>query len=202
MVLSNMWDWIRWLWRAPRTLLLQILALNDTDHSKALGVTVGMFIGMTPTVGIQMILVMLTAVLTSRLFYFNRASALLTVYISNPLTMLPIYWLDYQVGTWFVPGNVTRDAFAKILEYHGFAEWWQTILGLFVTIGTPLILGSLVVATACSVVTYPLMRWLLSHLPPMQSTSPADSGPDIGDMKVAGRDIDRTPVSHPPESQP
>ncbi len=202
MVLSNMWDWIRWLWRTPRTLLSQILALEDTDHSKALGVTVGMFIGMTPTVGIQMILVLLLAVLTSRLFYFNRAAALLTVYVSNPLTTLPIYWLDYQVGTWFVAGDVSRDDFSRILEYHGFAEWWHTVLGLFVTIGTPLILGSLIVASICSLATYPLMRWLLSHLPPMQGASPAEGGPDMADMKVAGREIERAPVSHPPDSQP
>jgi len=164
-------EWCRWLWRTPRMLLRQILALDDTNHSKALGVALGVFIGMTPTVGIQMILVLVFAALTSKLFQFNRVAALLTVYISNPLTVLPIYWLDYKVGTWFIYGDATREQFAKILEYDSFAEWWETILGLFVTIGAPLIVGSLVVATVCGVVTYPVMRWLLSWLPPMRSQS-------------------------------
>lgn len=180
-------EWIIWLWRAPRTLLWQILALEDTDHSKALGVSIGMFIGMTPTVGIQMILVMVTAVLTSRLFQFNRVAALLTVYISNPLTMLPIYWMDYKVGTLFFSGNATRDQFRQILEYDGFEQWWQTILGLFVTIGTPLIVGSLIVATTCSLLTYPIMRWLLHQIPKRKNLDDNSSQPT--DIQVAGREI-------------
>lgn len=188
-------EWFRWLWRTPRMLLRQILALDDTNHSKALGVAIGMFVGMTPTVGIQMILVLVFAGLTSKLFQFNRVAALLTVYISNPVTMLPIYWLDYKVGTWFIYGDATREQFAKILEYDGFAEWWETIFGLFVTIGAPLIVGSLVVASVCGIVTYPVMRWLLSWLPPMNSP-PAETGvPEPGEPP----DNDR-PSSSPPSS--
>ncbi len=179
-------EWLGWLWRTPKNLWWQILALDDTNHSKALGVAIGMWIGMTPTVGIQMILVMLFAVLTGRFFHFNRVAALLTVYISNPLTMLPIYWFDYTVGTWFVPGNATQSDFAKILEYNGFAEWWETILGLFVTIGAPLVLGSLVVATVCGLVTYPLMRWLLYCLP---ARTPADAI-DTEDLTLDSEETD------------
>ncbi len=175
----------------------QILALDDTAHSKALGVAIGMFIGMTPTVGIQMVLVLMTAVLTARFFYFNRVAALLTVYVSNPLTTLPIYWLNYQVGTWFVPGNVGYDEFAKILVYKNFAEWWQTILGLFVKIGPPLIVGSLVVATVCGVVSYPLIRWLLSWFPQAKQDS-QDNGSKTADCEIS------SPVSASPspESKP
>lgn len=182
-------EWFGWLWRTPQTLLRQILALDDTNHSKALGVSIGMFVGMTPTVGIQMIIILVIAVLTSRLFQFNRVAALLTVYISNPLTMLPIYWLDYKVGTWFIRGSATREQFAKILEYNGFAEWWETILGLFVTIGAPLIVGSLIVATFCGVVTYPLMRWLLSWLPQhdQKETGSADPlDPGLAESELPG----------------
>ena len=193
-------EWIVWLWRTPRALLRQILALEDTDHSKALGVAVGVFIGMTPTVGIQMILVLLTAALTSRLFYFNRVAALLTVYISNPLTMVPIYWFNYKVGTWFVTGDANREEFARILEYNGWAEWWQTILGLFVTIGTPLIVGSLVVAAACSVVSYPIMRWLLSWVPAVPAAG--QNGPDTEGFEIAGRDFDTSPASTSSETKP
>lgn len=195
----KMRDWIIWLWRTPHTLLRQILALDDTDHSKALGVAIGMFIGMTPTVGIQMILVMVTAVLTSRFFQFNRVAALLTVYISNPLTMLPIYWMDYKVGTWFVPGNATRAQFAQILEYDGLKQWWQTILGLFVTIGTPLIVGALIVATVSSVVTYPIIRWLLHWFPTPKN--PADHPSKQTEMEVAGREILSSP-SRPSSDSP
>ena len=46
-------------WSDPRKLLRHILLLDDSAHSIALGTAVGMTIGLTPTVGVQMILVML-----------------------------------------------------------------------------------------------------------------------------------------------
>lgn len=151
---------LKW-WSSPRALVRHILGLDDTHHSIAMGTTVGMFIGMTPTVGIQMVIVMCVAILTKRYFNFNRVAALITVYISNPVTMIPIYYLDYKVGALFFGGDVSRDEFAKILEYEDFAGWWTTICELFVGIGVPLVVGSLVVASLCAAVTYPTMRWLL-----------------------------------------
>jgi len=152
---------LQW-WSSPRTILRTILTLDDTPHSVALGTAIGIFIGMTPTVGIQMILVMVFAYLTRPFFSFNRVAALITVYLSNPLTVVPIYWFDYKVGTLFIAGNATRDEFAQILHYHGLIGWWNSLCALFVDVGAPLIVGSLVVATVCGGVTYPLMRYLRS----------------------------------------
>ena len=135
-----------------------ILGLDDTHHSIALGTTVGMFIGMTPTVGVQMIIVMIVAFLTKSFFHFNRFAAMVTVYISNPVTMIPIYYLDYKVGTLFFADTHSREDFARILDHESFAEWWSTIVDLFVGIGVPLVVGSFVVSTVCASVTYPLMR--------------------------------------------
>ncbi len=145
-------------WRSsPKELLNAILSLEDSPHHIALGFAIGTFIGMTPTVGVQMIIVMCIAVLTKRFFYFNRVAGIIAVYISNPLTVVPIYYFLYWVGTWFVPGNVSRDEFAKVLEYESFAGWWETVVALFVDIGTPLLIGTAIVATISGVVAYPLM---------------------------------------------
>lgn len=151
---------LKW-WSSPRTLLRYILGLDDSRHSIALGTAVGMFIGMTPTVGVQMIIVIVVAFLTKPLFHFNRMAALLTVYISNPLTMIPIYYFNYKVGTIFFGGDVSHAQFSSIFKYEGFQEWFNTIKELFVVIGSPLIVGSLVVATVLALPTYPLMRYLL-----------------------------------------
>lgn len=148
-------------WTSPRALLRAILMLDDTPHSIALGTAIGMFIGITPTVGIQMILVMLFAFLVRPLFHFNRVAAVLTVYISNPLTLVPIYWFNYGIGTLFVEGDWDRNDFAQFFNDRGAAEVWETLVELFVGVGTPLIVGSLVVATICSLVTYPAMLWLV-----------------------------------------
>lgn len=147
---------LKW-YSSPRQLLRSILMLDDTAHSIALGTTVGMFIGMTPTVGVQMILVMLFAYAVSPLFRFNRVAALITVYISNPLTVVPIYWFCYKVGALFFGGSRTANDFKRILEYNSFSEWWRTIVELFVNIGKPLVVGSLLVAALLSAITYPVM---------------------------------------------
>jgi uncharacterized protein len=164
-----------------RSLLRKILLLDDTAHSIALGTAIGMFIGMTPTVGIQMILVLCLAFATRPLFHFNKVAALLTVYISNPFTVLPIYWFNYSIGTYFVEATVTYEDFARTLEYEGFAQWWDTVVGLFVRVGWPLILGSLLVGTVTSVPTYPLILWLVRKVrkeaPPVESLSDVASQP-------------------------
>lgn len=168
---------LKW-WSNPRTLLRHILGLDDTHHSIAMGTTVGMFIGMTPTVGIQMIIVVIVAFLTKPFFRFNRVAALITVYISNPITMVPIYYMNYKVGTLFYPGEQTAEDFERILQYDSFAGWWETIVNLFVDIGLPLIVGSLIVATVCAVATYPTMRWLLKRFHRRRRHEPAAEADD------------------------
>jgi uncharacterized protein len=145
----------------PQTWLRALLQLDDTDHSIALGTAVGMTIGLTPTVGIQMIIVMIVSLLTRKLFRFNIMAALIAVYISNPLTMIPLYWMLYLVGTHFVAGDVTHQQFAAIFTYKGFAEWWVTIQELVFVIGKPLLIGTAIVATIGGLATYPLMRTFL-----------------------------------------
>lgn len=168
---------LKW-WSSPRELLRYILGLDDTHHSIALGTTIGMFIGMTPTVGVQMVLVMLVAFATKPFFHFNRIAALITVYISNPITMVPIYYMDYKVGTIFFESAHTFEHFEQILHYEGFGGWWETIVSLFVGVGVPLIVGSLVVATVCSAATYPAMRWLLKRFHRRRPGNPPDESRD------------------------
>jgi len=151
---------IRW-WSSPRRLLREILQLDDTAHSIALGTTIGMFIGITPTVGIQMALVILFQLLFGRWIKFNRIAALITVYITNPLTSVPIYYFNYKVGTLFVSGSVTYAEFREILKYDSFSSWWDSVMTLMVDVGAPLVIGSTIVAGALSAATYPSMRWLI-----------------------------------------
>ena len=159
---------LKW-YSSPRTLLRSILLLDDTPQSIALGTTVGIFIGMTPTVGVQMILVMLFAFLVSPVFRFNRIAALVTVYISNPLTLVPLYWFNYKIGTLFFDGDLTREKFSRIMTYNSFDQWWDTVVTLAVDVGKPLMVGSLLVATVCAAITFPTMYWLVRRFHRKQS---------------------------------
>jgi len=151
-------------WMSPRTLLRSILMLDDTPHSIALGAAIGIFVGLTPTVGVQMLTVLAIACVVRPLFRFNRVAGMLAVYVTNPVTIVPIYWFNYEVGTLFFAGTVTYEDFTAILQYEGFSEWWSSIELLFTKVGMPLLAGCGIVGIAAAGPTYPVMRWLVAHL--------------------------------------
>jgi len=72
----------------------KLLQLDDTPERIARGVALGTLIGMTPTVGIQMTL----AVIFAAICRANRLAAVALVWLSNPVTIVPIYWFDYWFG--------------------------------------------------------------------------------------------------------
>lgn len=168
----------------PRELLRTLLILDDTNHSIALGTAIGMAIGLTPTVGIQMIIVVVVAFLTHKLFHFNRMAAIVAVYVSNPITMIPLYWFLYKVGACFVESNVTHEEFAAIFTYNGLGEWWETVVALVVKIGWPLLIGTAIVAPLGGLLTYPLMRWLLYYLKPARP-EPDSAQPPAAEVSPA-----------------
>ena len=146
---------------SPRVLLRSVLALDDSPHAIALGTAIGIFIGLTPTVGIQTVLVLALVILSRPFVYFNATAAMLSTYISNPLTMVPLYYFWYRLGAWFIPGTATVDQFRALLNFDGFAGWWNTTCALAVQVGYPMLIGSLLVAPAGAAVAYPLTRFLV-----------------------------------------
>ena len=185
----------------PRSVLRKILMLDDTAHSIAFGAAIGMFIGMTPTVGIQMILVLCLSVVTRSRLRFNKVAALLMVYVSNPFTVLPIYWFNYSIGVYFTGSTVTFEDFAAALEYGNFNQWLDTIFVLFVQVGSPLILGSLAVATIMSLLTYPSILRLVRKVRQNPSATAAAA---CGEETPASDDFPAGSVDsshHQPRSQ-
>jgi hypothetical protein len=160
-------------WLNPRILLRVLSALDDTPQRIALGTAVGIFIGLTPTVGIQMLLVLLVAPLLP----FNRVSALVTVYISNPVTMVPMYYLNYKVGTLFFAARFTYAQFGQVFG----ARWQESLRALVFEVGKPLVVGSLIVALAAALVTYPSMLWFVNYLRRSSATARRAANPLASD---------------------
>ena len=155
----------RFRWLHPKNIWGDLLALDDRPHAIALGAAVGIWLGLTPTVGVQMVIVIALAFLTSRVLYFNRTAALLGVYITNPLTIVPIYWFNYCVGAALLGDAPTdRSQMESALEYEGLDGWWDTVGDLVDRFGWPLLVGSLTVATVAAALTYPLVSWAVRGL--------------------------------------
>ena len=104
-------------WRVQRFIKYRVLHVDDTPHRIALGVAIGFFVTWTPTMGLQMAL---TVVLCT-IFRANKLVGVPFVWISNPLTTIPIYYPSYVLGVWMTPGARTKTL----------ADWQEMIRCVF-----------------------------------------------------------------------
>lgn len=72
----------------------RFVKIRGSPREIALGFALGLFIGMTPTIGFQMPI----AIFLAALFKWNKISAALAVWITNPLTAPFVYSFSYFVG--------------------------------------------------------------------------------------------------------
>jgi hypothetical protein len=150
--------------------LKRVLTPHVSPHAVAMGTAIGVFLAFTPTVGLQMIL----AALIATALGVSRAAAVIPVWISNPLTLVPIYGSTYWVG-WQLTGGPTTGQFidrlravVSRLEGHGFWEFLDRF-GQLLTLGAdtlaPLTVGGIVVGLAAGALSYGLIRLMIRWYP-------------------------------------
>lgn len=151
-----------------RKFFQRLLGINDTAESIALGTATGLFIGMTPTVGIQIILILII----NSLVKANRLAGVIMVNISNPFTLVPLYWLDYQVGAWLlgverVSSESFEQVFRQFREQAARSDWWKAFENLAVAnveIYVPMMVGGVLLGLALALPSYPFtMRFVRAH---------------------------------------
>ncbi|WP_259782920.1 DUF2062 domain-containing protein [Aestuariispira ectoiniformans] len=129
----------------------------------AWGVAIGLFIGMTPTVGIQMPLVAILWWLARQFQWnFSLILAIAWSWLSNAATMIPLYYLFYVTGLFILPGDGQRfsfEAFSKHIESNMAATEtlegsFKFIWDLIENIGLSIIVGCLPYAIILSVLGY------------------------------------------------
>ena len=81
-------------YRTLRYRYLRLILLPESPHRIGLGLAIGIFVGLTPTVGIQMPI----AVAIALLLRGNKVAAALGVWVSNPITVPPLYALFFVIG--------------------------------------------------------------------------------------------------------
>jgi len=109
-------------------------------HAVAGACFVGLFVGLIP-IPFQMVLAALFAIT----FQVNLPIAVGLVWITNPLTMPPIFYFAYRVGCWIL-GQPVGDFNIELSN-----EWLMTGLS---TIWQPLILGSTILGITCGLLGY------------------------------------------------
>jgi hypothetical protein len=132
----------------------KLVGLEDTGHAIAVGFASGIFLGFTPLFGLKTLLsVLLAWVLRS-----NKIAAVIGVTLHDfILPFVPILLrIEYMVGYWIVthphrfPPQLNVSEFKIEQLFH-----WTT----FLTVGGPLMLGSVIVGTPFGLLSYYAARW-------------------------------------------
>lgn len=134
--------------------------LDDTPHRISLGMAIGIFIAWTPTVGFQMMI----AVPLAYLLRANRMASLIGVYLSNPITFLPMYWLDYHLGAMLLGNPLTFNEFREILTHDDWGQWWWGLLSVGVELTAAIWLGGLILGACFGVLAYIGTNWLVRRM--------------------------------------
>ncbi|MCP4691776.1 MAG: DUF2062 domain-containing protein [Desulfobacterales bacterium] len=120
----------------------RFLKIRGNPHEIALGFALGLFVGMTPFMGLQTLI----AVPIAALFKLNKIAAAAAVWISNPLTAPVIYPITYWIGSRFVtfkkayelPNELTYTFLVNIIKKAPEVVWSLVVGGVIV--GIPLAL--------------------------------------------------------------
>lgn len=158
------------IWRkARRVFLHNVLHADDTPHRIAVGVAVGIFVGLTPTVGFQMMI----AVAIAAALRANKVVCIPMVWITNPATLGPIYLACFKLGSVLVGSSAgklgpsaeahidTLDAGTRAV---GLGRWleldfWKELLMTITRVGVELWAGCLFVASVAALIAYFASRW-------------------------------------------
>lgn len=118
-------------------------------RSVAGGLALGLFMGFMPVLG-QMFFAAALAIV----FRVNLPIAAMGVWITNPLTIAPVYYFAYKVGAWVL--NIPVGQYA-------FEVSWEWFKGEFLMIWQPLILGCLIcgVVSALLAIIFTRLSWRL-----------------------------------------
>jgi uncharacterized protein (DUF2062 family) len=133
---------------------LTLMTLPDTPHSIALGSAIGMFFGFTPLFGLKTIL----AFFTTWACKANKTSAVITVQLHDlllPLVPAMFFW-QYKLGMWALYHRMPQRPGYRRVALADFMEWTT-----FLTVGRPILIGSLFFALPAAVVVYFGLRAVL-----------------------------------------
>lgn len=153
-------DQFRHYWNVTKDFCVRkVLHADDPPHRLALGIAVGMFVTLTPLIGFQMML----SVFLAWLLKANKLVGIPLVWISNPFTIIPIYYPCYLLGCTLLGEPVVDEKWSQLgTEWQELINdpaatwgikvkfWWE---GLMDFVG-PLCLGCLVAATVMGILSY------------------------------------------------
>jgi hypothetical protein len=140
--------WIRWK-RSLRLLYLRLMRLKGQPEEIAGGMAIGVFVGMTPTVPLHTVLAVSIAFLLRK----SKLAAAAGVWISNPLFLPLVYFLDYKVGRAIIGKTVPSLAVSDFSISHLIKMGWE--------ISYPMFIGGFITGLLFAVPSYFITKQLI-----------------------------------------
>lgn len=144
------------------SIYLKLFRINDTAQKISLGLGIGVFSGIAPGIG------PLAAIFLAFIFRVNRASALIGALLTNTWLSFLTFILSIKLGSAILKVN-GQDIYAGWMQLgknFSFASFFKLSV---LKIALPVILGYLVVALGCSLITYLITLAILTKHKPRHS---------------------------------
>lgn len=159
-------SWRERLRRILKQALRWAVRLRGSHHAVAWGTAIGMIVAFSPTIGLQMFI----AAGIAHLFGASKPAAIAPVWLTNPVTIPPVYAFTYYLGTFFYAGPSASTVYnmlvdiAKSLRSMQFYEVLDQATAFF-HIGwdvfIPMCIGGLIVGAVAAAISYPITLWVM-----------------------------------------
>jgi len=140
--------------RTIRYYTLKLIRLRGNPHSLAMGVAVGLLIGISPTIPLHTVAI----IGVTLLMRVSTVSALIAAtVVCNPLTMVPLYYLCWLFGDFILPGRLTWERIKEVLNLitsGGFMDSMHTLSSLSLDAILVMMTGGFVIGIPAAIAGY------------------------------------------------
>ncbi len=143
------------LWRINKLYFIRLKRLKGSPRDLALGIALGVFIGITPTIPFHTGLIIVCALAT-------RSSALAGIITSwivcNPLTAFPLYYIATVIGNMVTPYKLNIETVHRVLDTILSSDSFKNTLSILFDMGYEAFIvlgvGSVIIALPSAVISY------------------------------------------------
>lgn len=129
---------------ALRDKLREVISTKDSPKKIAFSFAVGIFIGISPLLGLHTVL----ALGAAWLFRTNKFVTVVAVYVTNPWTIVPIY----TFSTWFGARLLGTERLIPPIKWHSLS--CSSLFNELSFLIWPFVIGSTLVALASALIGY------------------------------------------------
>jgi uncharacterized protein (DUF2062 family) len=129
-----------------------LFTIKDSPERLAMSFSTGLFIGISPLLGLHTIL----SIMVASVFRLNKLVTLMGTYVTNPWSLVPIYAFCTWVGT-----KLTGTTGVSGLNFHEITVFniLKTLKGLF----WPFVVGTTTVAIVSAFLSYWIVLFLVKR---------------------------------------